>query len=344
MKKLMIILTLLLAGCASEAPLLEFPIPDTLPMPEPETLGMSAEERLAALDEIRAREDGQFRLGRGDVISVSVYNERDLSVAGIPVRPDGNISFPLIGDVVAVGKTVETMRAEITERLEQFLKEPKVSVIVSKFVSQQYTIAGQVARPGVFSLETEVTLARALAKAGGFLQGQFHGSTVDLADLSHAFISRDGQMLPVDFVALFKQGDMRYDLGLRANDYIYIPSGLSKEIYVLGEVHRADMFAFTQGMPLSKALVVARGFTRDADITRVHLVRGSLTSPEVYRINLKQVLAGNMRDVPLQPGDIIYVPPTGLTRWSDVVNKIIPGMVLANSSTNLANSALLDNL
>jgi len=338
----LLLLLLTLSGCGRTVMPLEFPVPETLPMPAPEILAMSEADRLQELDKIRAQQDGPFLLGQGDVMAVSVYDEPDLTVSGIPVRPDGQISFPLIGDVEAIGKSVEGIREEITSRLSHFIKDPKVSVIVSQFRSQQYTIAGQVAKPGVFTIETKITLTKALARSGGLSQGQFHASSVELADLSHAFISRQGQMLPIDFVALFKQGDMRYDITIKPDDYIYIPSGLSKEIYILGEVHRADMFAYTQGMPLSKALVVAKGFTRNADTGRVHLIRGSLTAPEVYVVDLNLILTAQMRDVPLRPGDIIYVPPTGLTRWSDTINKIIPGMVLANTGANIANSSLLD--
>jgi polysaccharide export outer membrane protein len=317
--------------------MISFPEQETAPMPEPVIAGLSEEERLSRLEEIRNEPPAAFVLGRGDVIGISVYDEPDLAAAAIPVRPDGMISFALIGDVSALNRTVEELRADVTERLSRFIKQPRVSVVVSRFMSQQYTIAGEVEKPGVFSIETDLTLSQVLARSGGLRQGQFKASSVELADLSHAFLSRDGETLPIDFVALFKRGDMRYDVSVMPGDYIYIPSGLSQEIYVLGEVNHPDMFAFTAGMPLTKALVVAKGFSRDADICRVHLVRGSLSSPEVYTLDLNQIFEGRIKDVALKPGDIVFVPPTGLTRWSDAINKIIPAVVLANSGTNLLN-------
>lgn len=322
---------LVLVACATK-PNRPEPVPARqLVVPKLETVGMSETERLAEITRIRSEPVESYKLGKGDILHVSVYDEPDLTLDGVPVRPDGMISFPLIGDLEADKKTVEEVRLELTDQLNIFLVDPKVTVVVRKYASQQYTIIGQIVKPGTFPLNTETMLTQALARAGGFTQGQFHASSVELADLSHAFISRGGEMLPVDFVALFHAGDLRYDLPLRSGDYIYIPSGLSREVYVLGEVRRPDMFAFREGLPLSKALVIAEGLTREADMRRIHIVRGSLTSPELYIVDMKAVFEGRATDVPLQPGDVVFVPASGLSKWSDVINKILPSMVLART-------------
>jgi len=328
---------LMLSACTSTVHRPEYKPAVETPAPQLSIVTMSETERFAELEKLRAEGDEPFTLGRGDILQISVYDEPDLTLDGITVRPDGNISFPLIGDVPAEQKSVEEIRQAMTQHLAQFLKEPKVAVVVRQFTSQRYTIIGQVVKPGMYSLDTNVSLTQAMARSGGLTQGQFHASSIELADLSHAFISRDGDMLPVDFVALFRAGDLRYDIPLKANDYIYIPSGLSEEVYILGEVQRPDMFAFREGMPLSKALVVAKGFTREADLSRVHVVRGSLTAPELYVVDMDNILTGEARDIPLQAGDIVYVPTNGLSVWSDIVNKILPGMVLARTGTGLMN-------
>ncbi|MGB0712857.1 MAG: polysaccharide biosynthesis/export family protein, partial [Gammaproteobacteria bacterium] len=320
----------LLAACGGEPvrrpP--ETPHPKTDPgalLPEPRKL-MSKEDQLKTMESLRKLTHIEFTLGKGDVLAVSVYNEPDLSVAGVPIRPDGKFSFPLVGDVVAEDRSVESVRDELTDRLKKYLKDPQVSVIVQEFSSLDYTITGEVVRPGVYPLVTNVSLTEAMAKAGGLTKGQFHASSVELADLTHAFISRDGDPLPVDFVSLFRDGDLRYDIPLHPGDFIYIPSGLSKEIYVLGEVQRPDLFAFREDMQLSKALTIAKGFTIDADLTQVHVVRGSLAAPELYVIDMKEVFKGRARDIELEPGDVVYVPASGLTEWSRIVNRIMPSI------------------
>jgi polysaccharide export outer membrane protein len=293
--------------------------------------GMTEQERLAVIEKIASLPEAEFTLGKGDVLGISVYNEPDLAMSGIPVRPDGNISFQLIGDITAVDKSVEQLRNEITAELSRFLKSPKVSIVVQQFNSQKYTIMGEIESPGIYALDTDTTLADAIARSGGLSRGQFHASTIETADLKHAFIARDGKMLPVDFEALLHRGDLRYNIALRPGDYVHIPTGLSREIYILGEVNAPDMFAFTDGMQLSKILVVGKGFTRNANLKEVHIIRGSLQEPELYIADLKQIFAGKSQDVLLQPGDIIYVPPTGLARWSDTINKLLPSFILTKT-------------
>ena len=87
---------------------------------------------------------------------------------------------------------------------------------------------------------------------------------------------------------------------------------------------RPDLFAFREGLSLSKALAIARGFTPDADLQEIHLVRGALQDPDLYIIDYEEVLTGTVADVELRPGDIIYVPPTGLTDYARVVDKLMP--------------------
>jgi polysaccharide export outer membrane protein len=326
MKLLCLMLAILLLVACGE-PVRRPPEPENRAPPEqPLALRdeLSKEERLRQVEELRTNHHIDFHLGKGDVLAVSVYNEPDLSVSGLPIRPDGMISFPLIGDVQAEGLPVQALADRITEELSRYVKAPKVSVIVQQFVSLEYTIVGEVTRPGVYPIDTDVTITKAVARAGGLTKGQFHASSVELADLQHSFVSRDNRVLPVDFVALLRRGDLRYDIPLQPGDYIYIPSGLSQEIYVLGEVGRPDLFAFREGLSLSKALAIARGFTPDADLEEIHLVRGALQDPDLYIIDYEQVLAGTVADVELRPGDIIYVPPTGLTEYARVVDKLMP--------------------
>lgn len=286
----------------------------------------SVDQQLEELHRVLAENPLEFRLGNGDVLSIVVYGEPDLSLESVPIRPDGRISFPLIGEVQASGLNASALVTEITTRLEKFLVQPQVSVIVLEFNSFEYTIDGEVVEPGVYPLNTEVSITKAIAKAGGLNKGQYRASTIELADLTHAFIARDGEILPVDFVSLFREGDLRFDIRLRPGDYIQIPSGLSKEIYVLGEVREPMLFAYRENLPMSRTVAQAEGFTPDADLSRIHIIRGALHNPTVIVCDFRKVIAGEARDVKLEPGDIVYVPETGLTSWSRVMDKILPTM------------------
>ena len=319
---------LVLSACSSTRPgPHQTPLPGPVPSREQVTLPKQDEaQQLAELERIQQESSRTLTLGRGDVINISVYDEPDLTISGIPIRPDGRISFPLAGDIQAEGLTVSQLSDSLTEGLLNFILAPKVSVIVLEFNSQHYTIFGEVVHPGVFPLKTDVSITEALAVAGGLNKGQFRATSVELADLNHAFIARNGKVLPVDFVRLIRQGDLRYDISLQSGDYIYIPSGLSQEVYILGEVNRPMLFAYREGMPMSRTLAQAEGFTPDADLKRIHIIRGALHNPTVIMINFHEVLKGRAREVPLEPGDIVYVPPTGLTSFARIMDKITPSI------------------
>jgi polysaccharide export outer membrane protein len=318
----------LLSACASTKPgphqtPLEGPAPESEFIVLPE---QTVDEQVAELERLEEESNYTPTLGRGDVIDIAVYDEPDLTIEGIPIRPDGKVSFPLVGDLQAEGLTVSELNQSLTEGLEKYILSPKVSIIVQEFNSQRYTIFGEVVTPGIYPLTTDISITAALASAGGLNKGNFRATTVELADLSHAFIARDGKVLPVNFTRLIRQGDLRYDISLQSGDYIYIPSGLSKEVYILGEVENAMLFAYREDMPMSRTLAQAEGFTPDADLKRIHIIRGSLYNPTVIMINFEEVLKGNAREVALEPGDIIYVPPTGLTSFARVIDKLVPTM------------------
>ena len=288
---------ILLSACTSTRPgphqePLDGPAPATEFIQLPE---QTVEQQLAELELLDKNSNYIPTLGRGDVLDIAVYDEPDLTIEGIPIRPDGKISFPLAGELQAEGLTVTELNLSLTEGLQKFILAPKVSIIVQEFNSQKYTIFGEVVNPGIYPLTTDISITAALASAGGLNKGNFRATTVELADLSHAFIAREGVVLPVDFTRLIRQGDMRYDISLQAGDYIYIPSGLSKEVYILGEVNNAMLFAYREDMPMSRTLAQAEGFTPDADLKRVHIIRGSLHNPTVIMINFEEVLKGNAK-------------------------------------------------
>jgi polysaccharide export outer membrane protein len=343
-------LVALMAACTSQPPEPSSPVQsqiaaasDQIPASQID-MRQTPEEQLADLRRLVAETARVPRLGKGDVLSISVYDEPDLTISELPVRPDGKISFPLVGDIQADGRTVDEVNADLTARLRQYLLAPKVSIIVTDFSSLSYVINGEVVHPGVYPLVTDVTITAALAKAGGLNKGQFRSSSVELADLTHAFIARQGKLLPVDFVRLLRQGDLRFDIALQDGDYISIPSGLSKEVYIIGEVRAPALFAFREEMPMSRTVALAEGFTQDADLSRIHVIRGSLTNPKLIVTDFNKVISGKQQDVQLEPGDVVYVPPTGLSSWARMLDKIVPtvtaiqtGIILSNSVSGSSN-------
>jgi polysaccharide export outer membrane protein len=108
----------------------------------------------------------EYQIGKEDVVTVEVWKDPALSVK-VPVRPDGKISLPLIGEVPAEGRTASDLRKEITERLRPHVEEPVVAVMVTEINGARFYVLGEVAHPGAFPVRGPVTVVQALALAGG---------------------------------------------------------------------------------------------------------------------------------------------------------------------------------
>lgn len=111
--------------------------------------------------------DGSFVIGNDDVLAINVWKEPDIS-RSVPVRSDGKISLPLVGEVQATGRTPLKLEQEIASKLSSYISEPEVTVMVQQINSEKFNILGQVAKPGSYSLAGSATVLDAIALAGGF--------------------------------------------------------------------------------------------------------------------------------------------------------------------------------
>jgi polysaccharide export outer membrane protein len=118
---------------------------------------------------VHAYGDSEFRLGPDDVIEVSVYQDKDLDRT-VPVRPDGKISLPLIGEMPASGKTATDLQKEIAQKLKQYIADPTVTVVVKEVNSPKVSVLGEVKTPGMYKIKDHATLLDAIASAGGLTE------------------------------------------------------------------------------------------------------------------------------------------------------------------------------
>ena len=174
--------------------------------------------------------------------------------------------------------------------------------------SRRVWVMGRVNAPGLYPLDTPTTVLDAIARAGGLFTSRFSGTTEELADLRHAFLVRNGTVAPVDFNKLLREGDLSQNIYLRDGDYLYLPSALSSQVYVLGAVVVPRAVGFMDRVTVLSALASARGTLPGADLGRVLIIRGSLLSPSVATVDYQAILRGRIPDVPLEPQDIVWVP------------------------------------
>lgn len=115
----------------------------------------------------RAPHNSEYIIGNDDRLSINVWNEPSLTQT-LPVRSDGKITLPLIGEVQASGRTPHQLQEAITTRLQTYMTNPQVTVMVMQINSQKFNILGRVTRPGSYPLTTTTTVLDAIAEAGGF--------------------------------------------------------------------------------------------------------------------------------------------------------------------------------
>lgn len=149
--------------------------------------------------------DPAYLLGPEDVLKISVWRDEQLTHE-VVVRPDGMISFPLVGDLVAAGRTVEDVRQELIKRLDKFVPNPHVTVMLLKIMSNKIYVTGRVARPGEFLVGHYTDVLQALSLAGGL--------TPFAKENDIKVIRRENGEQKV---FLFRYGDVRHGRNLEQN-------------------------------------------------------------------------------------------------------------------------------
>jgi protein involved in polysaccharide export with SLBB domain len=273
-----------------------------------------------------------FRLGPGDVIDIELLGAGDGPQRTF-VGPDGKIYFHLLSGQQVWGLTLAETQRLLESGLTQFINRPRIGITLREVHSRRVWVLGRVNTPGLFELSQPMTVIEAISKAGGLFTSRMSGSTEELADLHHSFLIRKGQLVPVDFNKLIRGGDTSQNIYLQADDFIYLPSALGSEIYVMGGVYQPQAVAFKDQVTLVTALAHCRGFIKGAKMTKVAIVRGSLREPEIAIVNAEAILTGQQPDILLKPKDLVYVPltqPGSLANYADLVVNTFARTLAAN--------------
>ncbi len=163
--------------------------------------------------------DAGFIIGNGDTLAISVWKQPDLSRSPLPVRSDGKISLPLIGEVQAAGLTPLKLEEEITTKLQPYLAEPEVTVIVEQINSEKFNILGRVAKPGSYPLVNPTTVLDAIALAGGCRDFAKQKSIYILRRHPNGSESR----LPFNYQDVIKGKNTAQNIDLQPHDTVVVP-------------------------------------------------------------------------------------------------------------------------
>jgi polysaccharide export outer membrane protein len=191
------------------------------------SLATSAEPQSAAASAPPVIDSGalepEYRIAPGDVIQVFVWREADLSHE-VRVRPDGNVTVPLIGDVMAVGRTPRELAAELGRQLAEFITAPVVTVTLKESSTLRFFVLGEVSRPGDYALLGRTTVMQALALAGGFRE---YAKTDEIKILRREERTPGEPpretALAVNYKLLAQGQNLQQDLVLKPGDVIVVP-------------------------------------------------------------------------------------------------------------------------
>jgi len=160
----------------------------------------------------------EYLIGPDDVLAVNVWKEPEISRT-LPVRPDGNISLPLVGDLKASGLTPAELQKIIRNQLVDYLSNPEVTVLVQEAKSHKFNIIGEVEKPGSYVMGGPTTVLDAIAMAGGLRE---------FARMSKIFVLRVNQngsrvRLPFNYKQVIKGSNLNADVQLEPRDTIVVP-------------------------------------------------------------------------------------------------------------------------
>lgn len=342
---------LTLAGCILTAGSLTFsaetntadskfspPPDDTDPPSVAPTLPAATTNRLfSATSDPNHRAEWQRRLtlGPGDTLNLTLFERPETGKRDVPIGPDGRITFLQAEDIMAAGLTIDELRVAIDKELSKFYNGPRTIITPATYNSKKFYLLGAVTRKGVFTLNRPTTMIEAIAQAGGLETGLFEHNTMELADLSHTFMIRNGNRLPVDFEQLFQRGDLSQNVALEPNDYVFFASAAASQIYVVGAVGSGPggggggtgVVPYTPNTTIVSAITARGGFADKAYQSRVLVVRGSLTKPETIIVDVKAILAGEQQNFRLQPKDIVYVSRRPWARAEEILDTAIVAFI-----------------
>lgn len=240
-----------------------------------------------------AAESPEYRLGAGDTIRITVYQNPDLTLE-TRITENGVISYPLLGLVRLGGRSITTAEKAIADGLRNgsFVRQPQVTISLLQVRGHQANVLGQVNRPGRFPLEqADVRLTDLLALAGGVSTGG--------TDLVVITGTRNGQpvRLEVDLPLLFSPGGTDKDIVIQNGDVVWVDR--QPQAYIYGEVQKPGAMRVERGMTLLQALATGGGLTQ----------RGTEKGIRVHRRGpggKVQILQPGMDDR-IQEGDVVYV-------------------------------------
>jgi polysaccharide export outer membrane protein len=316
---------------STSSDLQEIPVSSNNPAPEVVPQNNSVSSQIPDQEKDKTGKRAPYRLNLGDVIEISVLDEPEMT-RDVTIIPDGTITYLLVGEMQAEGLTIAELRKKLTVALQEFFIAPYVSILTKEIKlpekdEKRVSILGAMKNPGNYTWHEGDRILDLLAKAGGLLYTQTDIGSRATANLKASYLSRKGKAVDVDFFKLMQLGDMKYNILLQPDDFIYIADAGESTVIVMGEVNAPRIIPYTRDYSLVEALSICQGFTREAYKSRVIIIRTPPGEETKYvEVDVNDLLHGkDIKNLMLQSGDIVYVPEQTLSeyaRWAGYLSDI----------------------
>ena len=282
-------------------------------------------------------EQYEYKIGPYDVLNITVWDHDDLQMAEsapaatLPGEPPGSkatghlvdsqgmMFFPHIGAIKVAGLTVREVRELLTKRLAKEIPDPQLDVRVAAYRSKRVYVVGEVTKRGALPLgDTPLRVLDAIAAMDGIDNRD--------ADLRNGALIREGKVYPIDFKKLYDEGDLSKNYLLQDGDVVNIPSSFNNKVYIMGEVNKPSrQYIRNRDLTLADVISKADGINeKTADTSKIFVFRLQNNEPVIYNLNAHSaegfLLATQFQ---LNPLDLVYVAPTGLTRWDRLMDQLV---------------------
>lgn len=277
----------------------------------------------------------EYRIAQGDVLSIVLVGYPDMNKAsetGYPVDQQGYVQFPLIGRIKASGMSVPTFTATLQNRLQRYLKYSDPQVQIINYRGNKFFIDGAVNKSGEFAInDAPVSLYSALSMAGG---------TDATGDSNSIVLNRNGRNYNLSLQALRQIGSSANQIYLQDGDSIHVNSQDRNRVYVLGEFGQVEPVPILeQGLSLAQVLGESQGLNSfTANAAKIYVVRDNVgyAATNIYYVDMQSLTSFPLANrFEMQPNDIVYVDPTGLTRWNRVLSALLPSTSAINTLSGL---------
>ncbi len=275
------------------------------------TRHFTASEYLAQYPEANGSVKGDYKVGGYDVLSITVYEEEDLSREAVRVSEDGYISFPLIGRLKVDDLSTAEIEKLISAKLaaEEYLLDAHVSVMVNEYNSKRFLVLGAVKNPGTYSLTARERVLDAISRAGGIASDEAGKKAMIVRTLNPAAREEKKIVIDVDLRGLLKGVHQASNIHLTDQDVLYIPA--AEHFYIIGQVNKPASYAMPEDeITLVEALGMAGGFTPIAARNRTRIIRVEGGAEKIIEVQVDAITKSGkkIQDVVIQPNDVIVVP------------------------------------